>query len=147
MKNLNKIFIVTILIFVATLFIQKDSSATVFTIDITIAGSQEVPPVLTTALGNMTGTYDDVTNILAFDLTFNGLSGGTTGAHFHGPAPRGSNAGVQIPMVGFPTGVLSGGFSDSYVTDSFTGSRINWRVMVCKHSYNFISGRRDQRTT
>ena len=36
--------------------------------------------------------------MLRWKLTYSGLSGPATGAHFHGPAMPGSNAGVVVPF-------------------------------------------------
>jgi hypothetical protein len=41
-------------------------------------------------------TYDSATREVDWDVTYSGLSGPATMAHFHGPAPTGKNAGVVI---------------------------------------------------
>ena len=97
------------------LFIPKKSFATVFTIDIALTGGQEVPSNPSTGLGNLTGTYDDATNVLSFNLVFTGLASPTTVAHFHAPAAPGVNASPVISFAGFPVGVTSGSYSNSYV--------------------------------
>jgi len=76
-------------------------------------GSQEVPPNGSSGTGTLNATYDESTNTMIFTANFSGLTTGTTAAHFHGPAPSDSNAGVQIGWTGFPTGVTSGTFSDT----------------------------------
>jgi hypothetical protein len=63
-----------------------------FSADLT--GGQEVPPVTTTGRGSATATLDGST--LEYTVQFSGLSGPATGAHFHGPAAPGQNAGVQV---------------------------------------------------
>jgi len=82
-----------------------------------MSGDQENPPVTTSGQGILNVTYDESTNILIFSVEFENLSGNTTAAHFHGPAPPDSNAGVQIGWTGFPTGVTSGTFSDTVTLD------------------------------
>ena len=114
MKSLNKFLYSCLLIVAVVSFIPKKSFATVFTIDISLSGGQEVPANPTTGLGNLTGTYDDVTNVLSFTVVFTGLVSPTTAAHFHAPAAPGANAGVVIGFVGFPVGVTSGSYSNSY---------------------------------
>ena len=37
-------------------------------------------------------------NVLKWKITYSGLSGPATMAHFHGPAMAGANAGVVIPF-------------------------------------------------
>src|SRR5688572_9895946 len=56
------------------------------------SGSQEVPAVTTAATGRLTGTYNASTNSLDYTVTWTGLSGIATAAHFHGPAEVGVNA-------------------------------------------------------
>ena len=68
-----------------------------------IDGMQEVPPVATPASGVGNVTYNQGTGLLSWNITFGGLLGGQTAAHFHGPAPVGVNAGVQVGIgVGSP---------------------------------------------
>ena len=61
-------------------------------------GSQESPPVETEGEGSASLTFDSETNELSWEIEFSELSGPATGAHFHGPAPEGENAGVQIDI-------------------------------------------------
>lgn len=48
------------------------------------------------ATGSATITYDDVTGELSWSISWNGLQGNVTVAHFHGPALTNQNAGVQV---------------------------------------------------
>lgn len=64
----------------------------------TLDSSQEVgakTPV-PDAKGTATGTVNTVTGKLTWDVTWSGLSGPATAAHFHGPAARGKNARVVV---------------------------------------------------
>lgn len=51
------------------------------------------------ATGSATMTLDDQTNLFTFDIQWTDLEGDLTVAHFHGPAPRGVNAGVQVDIL------------------------------------------------
>ncbi len=65
-------------------------------------GAQEAPMrVTTSATGTISGTYNTNTNILQYNITWNGLSDAPTGMHFHGPANPGEAAGVKIGITGF----------------------------------------------
>ncbi len=59
-------------------------------------GSHEVPPVKTPGTGTADLSYDPSTRLLTWTVTDSGLSSAATMAHFHGPAPAGKNADVQI---------------------------------------------------
>ena len=65
-----------------------------FTVPLT--GAQQVPPVQTAGTGNAALTYDASTRELTWSVTYSGLSGPVSMAHFHGPAAMGNNAGVLI---------------------------------------------------
>lgn len=51
-----------------------------------------------TATGFAAITFDDVTSLLSWDISWSGLLGDVTNAHFHGPAAPGVNAGVVVPI-------------------------------------------------
>jgi len=94
--------------------IQLSINATVFPINVTFSGLQETPANASASIGTFVGTYNDATDSLIYTITFSGLSANVTAAHFHA-APPGIAAGVLIGPGGFPTGVLSGSFTDTLV--------------------------------
>jgi hypothetical protein len=59
--------------------------------------SKEVPKSDSKGTGTLEATYDSKTKELSYTLTFDGLTGPATAAHFHGPAPHGQNAAVVGP--------------------------------------------------
>lgn len=73
-----------------------------------LTGASEVPPVTTSAKGNLTATYDTASKKLSWKGTVSGLSGEVTAAHFHGPAEPGKNAGVLVPAPGVKSGAFEG---------------------------------------
>jgi hypothetical protein len=60
--------------------------------------SSEVPPRVSKGHGILDATFDTDTKILTYTATYDDLSGPVTMAHFHGPAPVGQNAKVQVPV-------------------------------------------------
>lgn len=68
------------------------------TLDVTLDGASSVPPVDTSASGTAEVTFNTDTNELSWSVTYDGLSGEVTGAHFHGPAESGANAGIALGM-------------------------------------------------
>ena len=96
------------------IIIHLSVSATVFPISVTFSGLQETPANASVGTGTFVGTYNDATDSLIYTITFSGISANVTAAHFHA-APPGIAAGVLIGPGGFPTGVLSGSFSDTLV--------------------------------
>jgi CHRD domain len=63
-----------------------------------LAGAQEVPPVQTTGTATADLTYDPATRVINWTITYGGLSGSVTMAHFHGPAASGRNAQAQLGL-------------------------------------------------
>jgi len=63
-----------------------------------LLGSQEVPPTTSKGTGAVEASYDTVTKKLAWKVSYSGLSGPPTAAHFHGPAEVGKNASVVVPL-------------------------------------------------
>ncbi len=60
--------------------------------------ASEVPPNMTRGTGMAEAWLDRTSNVLKWKITYSGLSGPATMAHFHGPAVAGANAGVVLPF-------------------------------------------------
>ncbi len=87
--------------FLATAFaVALVSTASAATVGYTarLTGAREVPKTDSKGTGKLDATYDTATKTLNYTLTFDGLTGPATAAHFHGPATRGVNAGVLMPI-------------------------------------------------
>jgi hypothetical protein len=65
-----------------------------------LSAASEVPPNASAGTGTATATYDTASKKLAWSVTYSGLTGSATAAHFHGPAEAGKNAGVAVPIPG-----------------------------------------------
>ena len=63
-----------------------------------LTGAQEVPPVTTQGKGSAEVNFEPASKKLSWTVTYSGLSGPPTAAHFHGPAEAGKNAGVAVPI-------------------------------------------------
>jgi len=104
-----------------------------------LEASLDGPQALSTCPGGSPGTgsatinYDTVTNVFAWDITFSGLSGAVSVAHFHGPAAPGVDAGIQVtitdttsPSVGMAT------ITDGQEADLLAGLwYANFHTMMC----------------
>ena len=64
----------------------------------TMTGANEVPPVMTNATGTVYAQLNTDTRLLKWKVSYTGLSGPATMAHFHGPAAIGANAKVTLPF-------------------------------------------------
>ena len=63
-----------------------------------LSATEEVPPNASKGTGNVEATYDTSSKKLSWKGSYSGLTGPVTAAHFHGPAEKGKNAGVVVPV-------------------------------------------------
>ena len=97
---------------------------------VALSGANEVPPTTSTGKGEANVSYDKATKKLTYKLTYSGLTGDATAAHFHGPAAAGANAGVVIPIgSGAPASPVEGSatLTDAQAADLLAGK---WYVNV-----------------
>jgi len=66
----------------------------------TLDGKSETPPTASAGTGALTAKYDTATKTLSWTVTYSGLTGPATMAHFHGPAPVGKPAPIMVPLKG-----------------------------------------------
>lgn len=94
----------------AALAVTFVSAASADTIGYTarLTGSREVPKTTSKGTGKLDASLDTSSKVLSYTLTFDGLTGPATMAHLHGPAPRGQNAGVLVPLGKDVTSPLTG---------------------------------------
>lgn len=104
--------------------------------------SSEVPPTATKGSGDAEATYDTATHMLQWKVTYEHLTGPATAAHFHGPAPVGQNAGVQVPIpkeeLASPIKV-SKELTDAQVTD-LMGGKWYFNIHTKEHPAGEIRG-------
>jgi hypothetical protein len=73
-----------------------------------LAASSETPPTASKGAGTLTATFDAATKALTWKVDYTGLTGPATMAHFHGPAPVGKPAPVEVPLTGSLESPISG---------------------------------------
>ncbi len=64
----------------------------------TLTGGAETPPTTSTGTGALTATFDTDSKKLEWTATYSGLTGPAVAAHFHGPAPVGKAAPIEVPL-------------------------------------------------
>lgn len=65
-----------------------------------LTGTAEVPPNDSAGTGKLEATYDTETMMFTWTVTYEGLTGEATAAHFHGPAAADATAGPVVPIEG-----------------------------------------------
>jgi CHRD domain len=89
----------------------------------TLDGASEVPPTTSAGKGTADINYDAATKKLTWKLTYSGLSGPPTAAHFHGPAEAGKNAAVAVAIPGATASPAEGSatLTDAQAADLMAG--------------------------
>jgi len=123
----------TAIVFLAILCLVGAAFATTTNLVSTIDGAQANAGAGTgsSGTGSATLTYDDVTNILTWNITWSGLTGTETVAHFHGPAAAGVNAGVQVNFAAI-SGLSSPSIGSTTITTTQAADLLNdlWYVNI-----------------
>lgn len=126
---------------VAAILVGTPALAEMMSFKADLKGSSEVPPTTSKGAGNVDATYDTATKKLSWKGTVSGLSGNATGAHFHGPAEPGKNAGVMVPVPGVTTGPFEG---TATLTDdqakAFTSGQVYFNVHTAANSNGEVRG-------
>ncbi len=114
---------------VATFGLIGSASAATLHFEAALGGKSEVPATTSAGAGDLLATLDTATKVLSYTLTYHGLTGPATAAHFHGPAKAGANAGVAVAIGKDPAGVVSATatLTDAQIKDLESGM---WYVNV-----------------
>ena len=95
------------------------------------SGSQEIPAVSTPATGSLTGSYDTVSKQLIYSISWTGLSGDATVAHFHGPAfPDESAPPIQ------DLSIITNGIAGSAADTITASAELHTALLAGKLYYN-----------
>ena len=88
-----------------------------------LSGTNEVPSVPTNGNGTAEVNYDKQTRVMAWTISYSGLTGPATAAHFHGPAAISENAGVVVPLTGSLASPITGSatLTDAQAADLMAG--------------------------
>jgi hypothetical protein len=89
----------------------------------TLDGASEVPAVTTAGKGTADIDYDPASKKLSWKVTYTGLSGPATAAHFHGPAGATDKAGVAVAIPNAGTSPVEGSatLTDAQAADLTAG--------------------------
>ena len=89
----------------------------------TLDSKSEVPPNTSAATGTADIDYDAASKKLTWKVTYSGLSGPATAAHFHGPAEAGKNAGVAVAIPNATSSPVEGSatLTDAQAADLLAG--------------------------
>ena len=106
-----------------------------------LKSSTEVPPNDSKATGMVETIYDSATKKLVWIVTYSGLTGAATAAHFHGPADATATAPPVVPISGALASPFKG---EAMLTDAqaadFTAGKWYFNVHTAAHKDGEIRG-------
>ncbi|WP_168208964.1 CHRD domain-containing protein [Chitinophaga sp. XS-30] len=123
MKNLHSLVFITMGLFCLLAVAcrkDKDDDNLYRATNAPITGAQESPAVTTTGSGSFNATYNPASKEMNITISWQGLTGNATLMHIHGPADRGTNAGVLQNFATLFAAAPSGSFSTSFVLNGTT---------------------------
>ena len=136
---MNKLIILAIAgIFSAAFTSSVLAAETAFTAD--LKGASQVPPIDSAGTGNADVTYDDATKMLTWTITYSGLSGPVSAAHFHGPAGTGANAGPMITIKQLDSPMKGSATLTEDQVKALTGGQMYVNVHTAKYPDGEIRG-------
>ena len=107
---------------VAAILSAGAAQAEIIHFSATLTGADEVPANSSQGKGVLSAELETVQHVLAFRVSYTGLSGPPTMAHFHGPAAPGAN-GPPVIVVSDPTSPIGGAaqVTDAQAADLLAG--------------------------
>ena len=114
--------------------------AEMMTMKVTLDAAQEVPPNDSAGKGTADVSFDTESKKLDWTFEYSGLTGDASAAHFHGPAAKGENADVAVPIEDAKSGAKgSATLTDAQAAD-LTAGRYYINVHTAAHPDGEIRG-------
>lgn len=126
-----KITKISIAALTLTAAIAFAGQATAEKLKATLNGASEVPANTSKGTGTVDANYDAASKKLTWKLTYSGLSGPASAAHFHGPAAAGQNAGVAVAI---PNATSSPSEGSATLTDAQAADLLAGKYYVNVHT-------------
>ena len=138
-KALPAFFAASALLAVAAAFSPASAESMSYKAD--LKGAMEVPATDSKGTGTVDATYDTSSKKLAWTITYSGLTGPVTAAHFHGPAEAGKNAPPVVPLSGAMASPIKG---EATLTDAqaseLQGGRMYFNLHTAAHKDGEVRG-------
>ena len=136
---MNKLLMLAIASIFSTAFASAVlAEKAAFTAD--LKGVSQVPPIDSAGTGKADVTYDDASKMLTWTITYSGLSGPVTAAHFHGPAKEGENAGPMVTIKQLDNPMKGSATLTEDQFKALTGGKMYFNVHTAKYPDGEIRG-------
>jgi hypothetical protein len=111
----------------------------------TLTGPAETPPTDSKGTGTLAATFDTDTKKLEWTVEYSGLTGPAVAAHFHGPAPVGKAAPIEVPLKAPLDSPMKGSaiLTDSQARDLADGN-MYFNIHTAEHKPGEIRGQMEK---
>jgi hypothetical protein len=111
----------------------------------TLTGAAETPPTDSKGTGTLVATFDPATRKLTWTVDYSGLTGPAIAAHFHGPAPVGKPAPIEVPLKAPLTSPMKGSaiLTASEAKD-LTDGNMYFNIHTAQHKPGEIRGQMEK---
>ena|SRR5438552_12182432 len=110
-----------------------------------LTSAAETPPNASKASGALTASYDTASKKLDWTVDYSGLTGPAVAAHFHGPAPAGKAAPIEVPLSGSLASPIRGSatLTDAQAKD-LTGGMMYFNIHTDANKAGEIRGQMEK---
>ncbi|MDE2259808.1 MAG: CHRD domain-containing protein [Betaproteobacteria bacterium] len=119
------------------LFLSNPAWAETTHLSAQLSTAAEIPAKSGPGIGSVDAILDTASGKLKYTITYDGLSGRATAAHFHGPASASESAGVVVKITGDLTSPIEG---EAMLTPEQANALMAGRWYVNIHTANNPSG-------
>ena len=111
----------------------------------TLAGAAETPPTNSKGAGTLAATFDTASKKLEWTVDYSGLTGPAIAAHFHGPAPVGKAAPIEVPLKAPLDSPMKGSatLTDAQAKDLMDGN-MYFNIHTAEHKPGEIRGQMEK---
>jgi len=111
-----------------------------YTLSGSAAGSKEIPTNATTGTATLSGSYNKATNAFTYTITWAGLTGNVSVAHFHAPATATETASPMLDITIGTNGTSGTVSSTATVTDAFENALLDGKIYYNLHTVAYPNG-------
>ena len=111
----------------------------------TLTGAAETPPTDSKGAGTLAATFDTASKKLEWTVDYSGLTGPAIAAHFHGPAPVGKAAPIEVPLKAPLDSPMKGSatLTDAQAKDLMDGN-MYFNIHTAEHKPGEIRGQMEK---
>ncbi len=140
MRNIQMLSLAGALAFSGAPALPVSAATLSYTAD--LKSASDSPPNTSKATGKVMAWFDTVSNKLSWAVTYTGLSGPATAAHFHGPTAMGAHAApvAPVPPAGLATPMNGEAMPTDAQAEELADGKWSFNIHTAAHAGGEIRG-------